>query len=50
MVRNGKIRYTLDLQPGTHKKIKVAAALAGKTMKDFILEATYEEIERREDK
>ena len=47
MVRNGKIRYTLDLEPDTHKKIKVAAALAGKSMKDFILEAVDKEIERR---
>ena len=46
----GDIRYPLDLTTAQHKEIKVAAALAEMSMKDFILEAVDKEIERREDK
>ena len=47
MVSNKTTEYLLRLDPKIHRRIKAAAALAGKSMKDFILEAVEKEIERR---
>lgn len=38
-------RLTLDLEPSVHRSIKVAAAQAGMTMREYITSATLKQME-----
>ncbi|MFV0340721.1 MAG: hypothetical protein ACK5MA_08890 [Parachlamydiaceae bacterium] len=50
MVQTHKSRLTLDMDSEEHAYIKMACAMLGVTMREFMLSATFEKMEQLEDK
>jgi uncharacterized protein (DUF1778 family) len=49
MVNTHKARLTLDMDPEEHAYLKMACAKLGVTMRQFMLLATFEKMEKVED-